>query len=144
MKRAIIIIDHGSWKQEANQTLEELANLVREKTEDVVYTAHMEYAKPSLDEAFNAAVADGAEFIFIFPYFLAPGQHSTQDIPQMCVRAAQKHPHLEWHCTHAIGTDSIMADLILQRFARCEASEFICDDCPDSTKCQPPEDDPIL
>jgi len=120
MNRAIIIVDHGSIRSAANEMLEDLAALLRAETSDHVYTAHMELAKPTLEDAFDAAVRDGADFIFVFPYFLAPGRHSREDIPQMCREAAAKHSGIRWHCSGPIGLDRIMVDLILQRVQQME------------------------
>src|SRR5687768_7594592 len=114
MKRAIIIVDHGSIRSAANEMLEDLAAMLRAETSDRVYTAHMELAAPTLEQAFDAAAAGGADFIFVFPYFLAPGRHSREDIPRMCAEAAARHPNLQWHCSGPIGLDRIMVDLILE------------------------------
>jgi sirohydrochlorin ferrochelatase len=122
MKRAIIIVDHGSIRSAANDMLEDLAALLRSETSDHVYTAHMELAKPTLEEAFAAAARDGAEFIFVFPYFLAPGRHSREDIPRLCKTAATIYPGIRWHCSGPIGLDRIMVDLILERVRESEKS----------------------
>jgi sirohydrochlorin ferrochelatase len=115
MSRAIIIVDHGSIRSAANEMLEDLAAMLRAETSDRVYTAHMELAAPTLEQAFNSAANDGADLVFVFPYFLAPGRHSREDIPRMCAEAAARHPNLRWHCSGPIGLDRIMIDLILER-----------------------------
>jgi sirohydrochlorin ferrochelatase len=115
MPRAIIIVDHGSRREAANQMLDQVAALVQAQTSDRVYAAHMELAEPTIAQAFDRAVAEGAEFVFVFPYFLSPGRHSREDIPRMCAEAATRHPGVRWHCSGPIGLDAIMADLILQR-----------------------------
>ncbi len=117
MKRAIIIVDHGSIRDAANRMLDDVAAMVRQQTTDRVYPAHMELAEPTVQQAFDAAVADGADFIFIFPYFLSPGRHSSEDIPRLCAEAAARHPQIRWQCSDPIGLDRIMADLILHRAA---------------------------
>jgi sirohydrochlorin ferrochelatase len=135
MPRAIIIVDHGSRRDEANRMLDVLADQVRQITADCVYVAHMEIAEPTITEAFDAAVADGADFVFVFPYFLSPGQHSRGDIPRMAADAAARHPGIEYHCSGPVGLDPIMAELILNRIQRCERNEWSCIDCPDSGIC---------
>src|SRR3989304_501805 len=57
-KRALIIVDHGSSFKEANDMLIEIANMVRKSCKgeiDIVKHAHMELAKPTISEAFNAS-----------------------------------------------------------------------------------------
>jgi sirohydrochlorin ferrochelatase len=135
MRRAIIIVDHGSRRQQANEMLTELADLVGSLGGERVYAAHMELAEPTVGQAFDAAVADGAQFIFVFPYFLSPGRHSREDVPGLCAEAGRRHPEVRWHCSGPIGLDRIVAELILQRMARCEAQGFQCADCPDDEVC---------
>jgi sirohydrochlorin ferrochelatase len=137
MRRALIIVDHGSKLEAANRMLELLARQVQRLTTDTVYFAHMELADPSLDQAFDAAVADGADTLFIFPYFLAPGRHSREDIPRMAAQAAARHPGVQWHCSGPIGLDKMLAQLIVHRVRRCEQHEYTCDECPDIKHCQP-------
>ncbi len=135
--RALIIIDHGSRRDEANRMLESMAEILRSMTDDRVYAAHMELASPSMAEAFDQAVRDGAEEVFVFPYFLSPGRHSHEDIPRMCAEAAADHPDVHWHCSGPIGLDRMMAELVLQRVKKCEVNEYSCDSCPDSSTCDP-------
>lgn len=130
MTRAIIIVDHGSTRPAANAMLDEVAELVRQRTPDPVYTAHMELAEPSISAAFDAAVAAGADFVFAFPYFLSPGRHSREDIPRLCAEAAARHPGVQWHCCGPIGLDPLLAELILHRVRACAVQDLQCDQCP--------------
>ncbi len=136
MPRAIIIVDHGSRRVAANRMLEDVANLLRTLTSDPVYTAHMELADPTIRQAFAAAVAAGADNVFVFPYFLSPGRHSREDIPRLCAEAAHDHPDLAWHCTGPIGPDPLMAQLVLRRIEHCERSGYTCEGCPDHAICE--------
>jgi sirohydrochlorin ferrochelatase len=136
MRRALIIVDHGSRLAAANHLLEQVAEQVQRLTTDAVYPAHMEIAAPSVDDAFDAAAAGGAEFIYVFPYFLTPGQHSREDIPRMCAEAAARHPSLQWHCGAPIGLDPMLAQLIIHRVRRCEQNEYQCEECPDVNYCR--------
>jgi sirohydrochlorin ferrochelatase len=124
VKRALILVDHGSRLAEANQILEDVAAMVRGITKDPVYTAHMDLAAPTIAEAFDAAVAAGADHVFVFPYFLAPGRHSRQDIPRMCAEAAARHPGVRWHCTGPIGLEPGLGELIVRRAEQCPANEY--------------------
>jgi sirohydrochlorin ferrochelatase len=127
MKRAVIIVDHGSRQPDANRTLEDVARLVQAQTANRVYVAHMELAEPSLGQAFDAAVSDGAGFIIVVPYFLSPGRHSQEDIPRMCEEAAARHPNVRWHCAAPIGLDKMMADLVVRCISKCESSGYSCE-----------------
>jgi sirohydrochlorin ferrochelatase len=117
-KRALILVDHGSIVQEANKMLVEVANMVRQSSNcgfDIVHHAHMELAEPTISQAFDACAAEGAKEIIVHPYFLAPGRHSTQDIPNMVKDAAKKYPHVSYHITEPLGIHPKIIDVILER-----------------------------
>ncbi len=117
-KRALILVDHGSLVQEANDMLVEIANMVRQNSRcqfDIVHHAHMELAEPTISQAFDSCVAEGAEEIVVHPYFLAPGRHSTKDIPRMVSEAAKKHPGITHHVTEPLGVDAKIIEVILER-----------------------------
>lgn len=137
MRRALIIVDHGSKIEAANRMLESLAEQVQRLTTDRVYFAHMELAEPTVARAFEWAVNDGADHVFVFPYFLAPGRHSREDIPRLCAEAAARFPGLAWHCSGPIGLDKMLAQLIVHRVRRCEQHEYSCEECPDLGHCRP-------
>ncbi len=117
-KRALILVDHGSVVKEANDMLTEVVSMVREncKTEfGIVRFAHMELAEPTIRQAFDACVADGAEEVVVHPYFLAPGRHSTRDIPRMVEEAAQSHPHVSYKVTEPLGIHQKIVEVVLER-----------------------------
>jgi len=117
-KKALIIVDHGSKVNEANEMLIRIAELIKEKNDpefEVVSYCHMELAKPTIAQAFDECVSKGAEHIVIHPYFLAPGRHSTQDIPRMVKEAAKDHPEISYQVTKPLGIHDNIIEVILER-----------------------------
>jgi sirohydrochlorin ferrochelatase len=115
-KQALLIVDHGSRKSEANDTLPEVARMVRQMSEfEIVCYAHMELAEPSIQQGFDACIAEGAEEVIVHPYFLSPGRHSTLDIPRMVAAAAAKHPSIVYSVTEPLGLHSKIGEIILER-----------------------------
>ena len=112
-KKAIILVDHGSRLEEANEVLNEISALLREQVPAYfVQPAHMELAEPTLEQAFAYCVERGAVEIFVFPYFLAPGRHSTEDIPALCEKAALKFPQVSYRLAPPFGVHAKMVELI--------------------------------
>lgn len=120
-KRALILVDHGSVVKEANEMLQQIANMVKNNINcefDSVYHAHMELAEPTISQAFDACVSEGAEEIIVHPYFLAPGRHSTIDIPRMTEDAAKKHPGVSFRVTEPLGIHVKIIDVIFERASK--------------------------
>ncbi len=114
MKRALVILDHGSRKPEAHAHLERLAASVRERAPELlVQIAHMELAEPDLALAISRCVAAGADEVAVHPLFLVPGRHLTHDIPELVESAAAAHPGVRVHLLEALGDRPELADLIL-------------------------------
>ena len=115
--KAILLIDHGSMRAEANNMLECMANLVQSMVGEgvVVRAAHMELAEPSIPEGLARCVAAGATEVVVFPYMLSPGKHSTRDIPRMVAEAAAAHPQLACTVTSAFGVHDKLAEVIVER-----------------------------
>ncbi|MGH7900988.1 MAG: CbiX/SirB N-terminal domain-containing protein [Thermodesulfobacteriota bacterium] len=117
-KKALILVDHGSVVEEANDMLVEITNMVRQSnkcTFDIVRYAHMELAQPTISQAFDACVHEGASEIIVHPYFLAPGRHSTKDIPKMVEEAANKYPGVFYSVTEPLGLHSKIIEVVLER-----------------------------
>jgi sirohydrochlorin ferrochelatase len=116
MKRAILLVDHGSRRAEANALLEEVADQIRKRTaESIVEVAHLEIAQPGIGAGIEACVEKGATRIIVHPFFLGPGRHTSEDIPAQVERAAQKHPSVEIRISEPLGSHAALIDVILDR-----------------------------
>jgi sirohydrochlorin ferrochelatase len=115
--RSILLIDHGSVREEANHMLVCMANLLQHMVGDdvLVNFAHMELAEPTIAQGFAACVRDGATDIVAFPYMLSPGKHSTRDIPRMVAEAAAEFPHVTYRVTEAFGMSALLAEVVARR-----------------------------
>ena len=132
MKNGIIIVDHGSRREESNRMLEEVATLFAKRFAqmyEIVEPAHMELAEPSIATAYGKCVARGASRIVVCPFFLGPGKHWTADIPRLAAEAAQLHPDTEYHVTMPLGIDDLILELLAKRVNFCVEQEYRCDSC---------------
>jgi sirohydrochlorin ferrochelatase len=115
--RSILLIDHGSVREEANHMLVCMANLLQHMVGDdvLVNFAHMELAEPTIAQGFAACVRDGATDVVAFPYMLSPGKHSTRDIPRMVAGAAAEFPNVTYRVTEAFGMSALLAEVVARR-----------------------------
>ena len=132
MVNGVIIVDHGSRREESNQMLERVAALFAQRFRgrySIVEPAHMELAEPSIASAYARCVERGATRVVVCPFFLGPGKHWTQDIPQLTAQAAAKFPHTCYHVAQTLGIDDLILDLLAKRVGHCVESDFLCETC---------------
>lgn len=115
--RAILLIDHGSVKPEANHMVSCMANLLQHMVGDsvIVRHSHMELAEPSITQGFADCVRAGATEVVAFPYMLSPGKHVTRDVPRLVTEAAREFPNVSFRVTDAFGVHEKLAELIALR-----------------------------
>jgi sirohydrochlorin ferrochelatase len=123
MKQALLIVDHGSRREESNDLLRDIAGMMQERFGfSIVHYAHMELGNPTIEQGFDACVADGAEEVIIHPYFLGPGRHVTSDIPDLVKQAADRHPGIAFRITEPLGVHPKIGEVILERIAQSEVT----------------------
>ncbi|PXF48472.1 Sirohydrochlorin ferrochelatase, chloroplastic [Gracilariopsis chorda] len=112
---ALLVVDHGSKRSEANDMLVDITNMIQSRTENPVYFAHMELAAPSINDGVQSCVQGGAKHIVVVPFFLSPGRHATTDIPQLTAEAIKGFPEVSYEVRPPIGTHPGIIDVILDR-----------------------------
>ncbi|XP_021758013.1 sirohydrochlorin ferrochelatase, chloroplastic-like [Chenopodium quinoa] len=140
-KDGVIIVDHGSRRKESNLLLNEFVLMFKNKTGyPIVEPAHMELAEPSIKDAFSSCVQQGANRVIISPFFLFPGRHWHQDIPNLADAAALEHPGINYLVTAPLGLHELLVDVVKDRINYClshvagEAEE--CAVCAGTGRCK--------
>jgi len=114
--RAILLVDHGSRRTEANAILDTVAEQLRRRApRRIVEVAHMELALPDIAQGVEACVRAGATEIVVHPYFLGPGVHTQRDIPRAVESAAAQHPGLRIFISEPLGIHDKLVDVVLER-----------------------------
>lgn len=117
----ILIIDHGSRRASSNERLNIIAEMYQARAPDnyVVKAAHMEIAEPSIYDGIQSLCQEGIKTIICHPYFLSPGRHVQEDIPELIEEASSRLKQegvveeLNIMTTEAVGSDlGMMVDLI--------------------------------
>ena len=115
MKTAVILLGHGSQADGGNDALSEVARIVNEKGGIEVIPAFLQFCQPSLTEAVEKAIAEGAEKVIVSPYFLYMGNHVSRDIPEELDALSAKHPGVELVLTKHLGVHQKLAEIVLER-----------------------------
>ncbi|XP_042408251.1 sirohydrochlorin ferrochelatase, chloroplastic-like isoform X3 [Zingiber officinale] len=159
---AVIIVDHGSRRQESNDMLNEFVAMFKARTGyQIVEPAHMEIvdsccfhftkpihylyllselAEPSISDAFKLCVQKGATRVIVSPFFLFPGRHWLQDIPALVTDASKYHSGISFVITAPLGLHELMVDVMNDRIKYClshvagDADE--CSVCAGTGKCR--------
>ena len=113
---AVILIAHGSRRDEANNELHDLVGRLRAKLPDLwIEPAFLEIARPDIDAAANRCIAQGARTVLLVPYFLSMGVHLTRDLTDACVRLQAAHPDSKISLAPPLGPDELLDVLVLRR-----------------------------
>lgn len=117
MTEVVLLIAHGSRNPAAAGDHGGLCAEVTDRTWADVRPAFLEIDRPTIPEAIDRAVADGAGRVRLLPYFLHPGSHVLRDLPLMATEATGRHPGVEVVLESHIGAEPDLVDLVAQRVA---------------------------
>ena len=93
--RGIVLFAHGARDPEWARPFEEIRSRVRSsRPEYPIELAYLELMSPTLEEAIESLVAQGALAITVFPLFMAQGGHLKQDLPRILDAIRANHPHI--------------------------------------------------
>ncbi len=80
----LVLIGHGSKLPHNRENLEKIAEIMRTRSSfKVVEISFMVRDTPTISEAIETVAKLGLKTIVLVPAFLAPGVHTTQEIPQL-------------------------------------------------------------
>lgn len=99
MKRGVLLIDHGSRRSDAHDSLMAAAQLLSQQlhlcgADAVVEIAHMEIAEPTIAQGIAHCVRQGVTRLTVVPCFLSRGRHVMEDVPKLVAQAAVIHSEL--------------------------------------------------
>jgi sirohydrochlorin cobaltochelatase len=119
MNEAIVLFAHGSRDPAWAAPFHALKALVAARRPGArVELAFLERMRPTLDEAIDAIAAEGAQRALVVPLFLAPGGHTTRDLPALLEAARARHPGLAIRATSSIGEDADVLGALADWIAR--------------------------
>lgn len=116
-----LLVAHGSRNPRAAEAHEQLCAAVAVASSETaggpvdVRPAYLELSDPSIPAAIDAAIAAGATRIRVLPYFLAPGNHVSVDIPGIVADATERRPDVRIELAEHLGADPALVDLLAAR-----------------------------
>jgi len=112
----ILILAHGSRRQETDAILNSLTEMVRNKTgEELILPAYLQFSEQNLEWGIEQLIEKGAHSIKVIPMFIFDGIHVTQDIPEELNAIMAKHPGIDVRMSRHLGDDDRIADIIVDR-----------------------------
>jgi sirohydrochlorin cobaltochelatase len=116
---ALILFAHGARDARWSATLHALADALRAQAGPAsVRTAFLELQPPSLAEALEAAVAEGARRVRIVPVFWAGAGHIENDLPPILSAFAARHPQVEVGVLPVLSELPGMLDFVVRAVTR--------------------------
>lgn len=121
MKKALVILAHGSRVPETSDTVKELAEHVKIRSKDefaMTGYAFLQFAKPELEETLETLIEKGATEIVVAPFFLFAGHHMQHDLPEALDKMKERYPEVTFKTSDVIGQDSRMTDILLDQIRK--------------------------
>ncbi|MEX1056724.1 MAG: CbiX/SirB N-terminal domain-containing protein [Natronospirillum sp.] len=115
--KALLLAAHGSRVDRSNEEFQVLAERVSKHLSgryDVITTAFLELATPTIGDEIDRLVAAGAERIRILPCFLLEGSHVGEDIPALVATARDKHPGVKMELQPHLAADPQFVNYLAQ------------------------------
>ncbi len=122
-KKAILLIAHGSRRQEANEDLIRLRDMIRaSRPNQIIEHSFLELAQPTISEGATCCVEQNASKVLMFPYFLSAGVHVVEDLDQFKIEFERKWPETEFVICPPLGLHRLMVDIVYDRIGEAEAT----------------------
>ena len=117
---ALLVMVHGSPRPAANGPMFDVVEDFKARPDareafPVVRVGFMECNEPSIPDAIDACIADGADRVVAVPYFLHTGTHVCDDLPTLLRQAQARHPNTEFLMGDYLGLSPLLTDLLALR-----------------------------
>lgn len=112
----ILVIGHGSRSNDAKEIFFRIvSSLASRFPGKSVKGCFMEISSPNIEETVEAMYSEGVRGIVALPYFLFPGIHIKEDIPEILERIKAKYPDMNISFAQPLGFDEKLVDILENR-----------------------------
>ena len=115
---AVLLIAHGSRRDEANRDLVRLAELVLARGPyPIVEIAYLELAEPTIPQGARRCSERGARTVLMLPYFLSAGAHVTEDLEHIRRECETECPGTAFRLCPPLGLHPLLVEVVLARLS---------------------------
>lgn len=116
MQAGIILLGHGSRREEANEEIRQIAAMIKQAHPESLYeTAFLSFGEPDLTEVVEKMIQEGIDKIIVMPLFLVTGNHITRDIPSKLLLQKTTHPEVKFVLAKHFGPHHGIVDIVEER-----------------------------
>lgn len=120
----VIVLAHGSRRQETDRILNSLTQKVAAKAAgQMIVPAYLQFSQQSLEKAVETLAREGVNRIKVVPMFLFDGIHVTEDIPEELEAIRMKYPEIAIQMSRHLGDDDRIAEIIVDRMSSIQWEE---------------------
>lgn len=114
--KGIIVVGHGSRSEDAKDVFIEIVDALKKKLSDKnVDGCFMEISKPYIPAKIDEMYKTGVRDFTILPYFLIPGIHIKEDIPEILQEAKDKYGDITVALADPIGFHDKLIEVLVER-----------------------------
>ncbi|OEF97992.1 sirohydrochlorin chelatase [Desulfuribacillus alkaliarsenatis] len=122
MKEGIILLGHGSRREEANQEIHQMAKNIQERNPEGLYeVGFLSFGEPNIGDAAKRLIKKGVEKIIVMPMFLVTGNHIKRDIPSRLMMLKTTHPDVVFVLAKHFGPHPGILDIVEDRIKEAQA-----------------------
>ena len=124
VKTGVVILAHGSRGElgapEVDETLRRVAIGIKQLLSPGVEAigAALQFNRPNLEEAVESLITQNVRRLVIAPYFLSPGRHVIEDIPECIEKFKRDYPDIQFVVSDNLGMDESFIDLMVKRITK--------------------------
>lgn len=116
MKRAVLLIGHGSKIEGSSEAMDQVVEELRKRDPATLFqTAFLELQSPNIPNGIDFCVKQGAGEVIAVPYFVQTGKHVVHDIPRIIEEAKAAHPKIFISLADYLGFDPRITSIIEDR-----------------------------
>ena len=126
MKRAVLLVGHGSKLQGSNEAINQVVRALQKKDPATHFqTAYLELQAPNIPDGIKECFQQGADEVVVVPYFVQTGKHVIDDIPKIVAEVQRTYPQKVISLANYLGFDERMVSLVYDRVSETRAKQHL-------------------